>query len=266
MIEIGMLYTEINLFCLILLAIIWIKSSREDGAQMLGKQMLAMVFFIVSDNAAYLLQEEPALNPSALMLVKTIYFMSTTVMCYFWFLYFEGQWHLLPPERMRRVAMFSSGFIWIQLVCHILNFWNGMFFYVVPFDTQGAYVRGPWFTLQYFFAYFYILFAIARALHANLYKRNYVDRDKVTTLMLFPAFPALAGIIQFFYPQLPLACAAMTISILLLYMNAQEDLVCVDPLTQLNNRKRMMQMISKAMRDHEKRGWKWDTVSPDARW
>jgi diguanylate cyclase (GGDEF)-like protein len=56
-------------------------------------------------------------------------------------------------------------------------------------------------------------------------------------LAAFPIAPAGAGILQFIYPHLPLACATLSIATLILYLNWVDELISVDPLTKLSNRK-----------------------------
>ena len=64
-------------------------------------------------------------------------------------------------------------------------------------------------------------------------------RNLLRALALFPLAPAVAGIVQFLYPQLPLACAALSIATLIMYMMWIDDMISVDPLTKLNNRKQL---------------------------
>ena len=59
-------------------------------------------------------------------------------------------------------------------------------------------------------------------------------------MSLFPVAPAGAGIVQFLYPQIPLACAALSMATLILYQNWLDEMIAIDPLTRLNNRKQLM--------------------------
>jgi diguanylate cyclase (GGDEF)-like protein len=70
-------------------------------------------------------------------------------------------------------------------------------------------------------------------------KEKFAKRKQLIMLSLFPVAPAGAGILQFIYPQLPLACAALSLSTLLMYIEWTEQVISVDPLTKLNNRKQL---------------------------
>ncbi len=65
------------------------------------------------------------------------------------------------------------------------------------------------------------------------------DYQLLVVIALFPVAPAISGIIQFVYPRLPVACVAMALTTLVLYMRWIDQLISLDPLTGLNNRKQL---------------------------
>ena len=67
----------------------------------------------------------------------------------------------------------------------------------------------------------------------------FMQRRMLVTLALFPVPPAIAGLIQFFHPELPLACVALSIDVLIMYLNWLDQMISIDPLTRLNNRKQL---------------------------
>ena len=68
------------------------------------------------------------LSRGGLMAAKEIYFFSTTLMCFFWFVYFE---HLQgsPFVKNRRSVWMSSILVWIMGVLLIINLFTGILFY-----------------------------------------------------------------------------------------------------------------------------------------
>lgn len=162
-----------------------------------------------------------------------------------WMLYFEYvRGDKLSKDKEKQVI--KAGLCIIQFVLTMLNFKFGFFFKIY----DGSYERGKFFIVQYIFAYTYVIGSIIHAIVLGIGSRNYVDKSDLITVILFPLFPAIAGILQFFYPSLPLAAPAITLSMLLLYLNALENMISLDPLTGVGNRKRLMWMISKKMRDY----------------
>ncbi|MBP5659994.1 MAG: diguanylate cyclase, partial [Lachnospiraceae bacterium] len=106
-------------------------------------------------------------------------------------------------------------------------------------DEKGTYVRGSLFYVAYIFSYIYVVVACFRTFHILHTKTYTTDRRIVVLHSLFPLAPGLAGIIQYFYPRMPVACVTMAITTLLFYHTWIDQLISLDPLTGLNNRKQL---------------------------
>ena len=234
---IALLYLEINIVSIILVALVHYKTSgltKMVSQRNFTMAIDAQMVFFVSDTLFAMMffglfPQIPALE----MLAKEVYFMSTSLLCFFWFLYFE---HIQesPFVRSRRRVWISSALVWISGILLFINLFTGICFRV---DADGAYERGPAFILLYLLSYPYVFFTCIRAF-TRLFKRQYYSQRKMLIkLALFPIAPAIAGLIQFFAPELPVACAALSIATLIIYMDWTEEMISVDPLTHLNNRK-----------------------------
>ena len=193
----------------------------------------AMLFFL--SDTYYVMMKCGCLpyNRVAVMASKEIYFFATTLMCFFWFVYFEYMQDS-PFVKSRERIWASSVLVWVMGFLLIVNLFTGILFYV---DADNVYQRGPLFILQYILAYVYVFFSSFRAAIALLQKKNLANRDVLLSLALFPVAPAIAGVLQFIRPELPLACAALSISALIMYLNWLGQMISLDPLTRLNNRK-----------------------------
>ena len=235
----ALLYLEINIMATVLIAIIWHRTaglSKMVAQRNFAMTIAAEIVFFLSDTVAVMMTTGLLpLSRGGLMAAKEIYFFSTTLMCFFWFVYFE---HLQgsPFVKNRRSVWMSSILVWIMGILLIINLFTGILFYV---DDSGTYHRGPAFSVQYLLSYTYVFITCFRAFIGLFDKEKYAQRRLLLTLALFPLAPAVAGILQFLYPQLPLACMTLSIATLIMYLNWMEDLVSVDPLTRLNNRKQL---------------------------
>ncbi len=76
------------------------------------------------------------------------------------------------------------------------------------------------------------------------------DKTTLKLLIIFPAAPGAAGIFQFIYPRLPVARGVLAITTLLLYLNWIDQLISLDPLTGLNNRKQLNHYYDQWVRSH----------------
>lgn len=234
----GVLYLEINLMASLLVLFIRFKTlgiSRMVSQRNFSSAIDAEIVFFLSDTTAVLITcGILPFGEAGLIAAKTVYFFSTALMCFCWFVYFE---HLQgsPFVKSRRNVLISSSLVWIMGALLLVNLFTGIFFYV----KGGTYYRGPWFILQYILAYVYVFAACGKALVGVFHEKNLSKRRMLAYLALFPVAPAGAGIIQFIYPQLPVACVTLSLATLILYQTGLDDMISIDPLTKLNNRKQL---------------------------
>lgn len=233
----ALMYLEINLISVILVALVHYKTSGMTKMVSQRNFVMAidslMVFFVSDTVFAMMFYGFFPKIPALQILTKEIYFMSTSLLCFFWFVYFE---HLQdsPFVKNRKRVLWSSALVWLMAVLLLVNLFTGICFRV---DADGTYSRGPLFIVLYLISYVYVFATSIRAF-SRLFKRQYFSqRSQLIKLALFPVAPAAAGIIQFFVPELPVACAALSIITLIIYMDWTDEMISVDPLTRLNNRK-----------------------------
>ena len=246
-----LLYMEINLVAIVLVGIIGFKTnglSKMVAQRNFAMSIGAEAFFFPSDTI-YVMGVNGLFpcGPAMIMFTKTVYFFSTTLMCYFWFIYFELMQESSFVEDRRRMQLASIP-IYIMAGLLLVNVFTGILFYV---DDAGVYRRGTFFIVQYILSYTYVFITCFRAFLGIFNKEKFAKRRQLIMLSLFPVAPAGAGILQFIYPQLPLACAALSLSTLLLYLEWIEQMISVDPLTMLNNRKQLAYRFESWMHIHD---------------
>lgn len=236
----AMVYLEINLMSILLLVFIRFRTlgiSRMVSQRNFSMAIDSQITLFITDTAAVLAMNGVIPNSRALIVtLKTLYFLSTALMCYYWFIYFE---HLQGSRFVsnRRRVLLASAFVWVMGVLLNVNLFNGMLFYV---DDAGTYRRGPLFAVQYLLSYIYVFGASGHAAVGLFQKEKRAHRSTLLSLVLFPVVPAIFGNLQFKYPELPLVCAALSLATLVMYQNWVDELISLDPLTHLNNRKQLV--------------------------
>ena len=235
----AIMYFEINVVAVLIVGIIRYKTkglSRMVAQRNFAMAIDSLITFIVSDTL-YVMMKCGAIpyHSASAMACKEVYFFMTTLMCYCWFVYFEYMQNS-PLVKNRKRLLMSSVLVWIMVILLIINLFTGILFFV---DEAGIYHRGPLFVIQYLLSYVYVLVSCTRALIGVFQKSKYFQRKMLITLTLFPVAPAGAGLIQFFYPELPVACVALAIAALIMYLNWLDQMISIDPLTHLNNRKQL---------------------------
>ena len=235
----AILYLEINLTAALLILFIRFKTlgiSKMVSQRNFSCAIDAQIVFFLSDTAAVLIAGGVLpFSRAGLLASKTVYFFATALMCFFWFIYFE---HLQGSGFVasRKWVLISSGLVWAMAALLLINLPTGILFYV---DDGGVYRRGPLFLIQYLLSYVYVFAACGHALIGAFRRENLARRRLLISLALFPVAPAGAGILQFIYPQLPVACVALAFATLVMYHNWLDEILSVDPLTRLNNRKQL---------------------------
>lgn len=237
--EYALLYLEINIVSIILIGIIRYKTggiSKMVAQRNFGKAINALMVFIISDTLYVMSQSGLAPGgPVAIMIYKELYFFATTLMCFYWFVYFEYMQDS-PFVKSRKRVRITSFLVHVMVLLLIINLFTGILFYV---DEVGVYRRGKLFIIQYLLSYVYVFVTSFRAFIGLFRKDKLAKRKKLIALALFPIAPAGAGIMQFIYPRLPLACAAIALATLVLYLNWIDEMISVDALTMLGNRKQL---------------------------
>lgn len=241
--EYAVLYLEINIFSFLLIAIILRKTnglSKMVAQRNFAMSIIAEMVFFASDTLYVLIQNGVLrfgiLDNALMLLCKETYFFATSMMCYFWFIYFEHLRDTAFVKEKRNVRLASSGMIAMGILL-VINLFSRNLFYVEP---DGSYHRGDFFVLTYILSYIYVLVAFIRTIRDILDPSYAGDKKELILLMIFPIAPGVAGLIQFVYPHLPVACGILSLTTLVLYLNWIDHLISLDPLTGLNNRKQLM--------------------------
>ena len=249
----AIMYLELNIVSVLLVAIIRHKSnglSRMVAQRNFVMAIDAQVAFFASDTLARMMYYGflPSV-PFMVIFLKSVYFFSTALMCYFWFVYFEYMQESDFVKSRSRVRV-ASILVWIMAIMLVINIKAGFFFYI---DGDGIYQRGPWFILQYILSYAYVFFTCTRAFIGIFDRKKFAKRRLLIELALFPVVPAIAGIIQFVKPEIPLACVSLSLATLILYLEWIDQVISLDPLTKLNNRKRFVYFYDQWQVTHDEK-------------
>ena len=253
MAEYSILYTEINIFSFLLMAIILSKNmglSKMVAQRHFSMAIVSEMIFVLTDTVFVLINEGTvslgAYTPSARIICRTVFYFATVLMCYYWFMYFEYMSDSIFVKT-KLLSKFSSVFVWVLSALLVLNLFTGFLFYV---DGNGAYHRGPYYILTYTLAYVYVVLAFIHALIRLLRSRDENEKKTLEVILLFPIAPGGAGLLQFIYPRLPIACGVLAITTALLYLNWIDQIISLDPLTGLNNRKQMRHFYHSWAKSH----------------
>ena len=250
----SIIYLEINIFAIILVCIIMINSngmSRMVAQRNFTRAIFAMIIFFASDALWVVLENGfiPFYSKAAILITKDIYFFFTSMMCYSWFIYFEFLQDS-PLVKSKRNIRLTSTFVWVQLILIIVNHFTGILYYIT---ADNHYTRGPFFISLYLFSYVYVIYTCSRAFFGIFNKNKTAQREKLLKLAFFPVLPAIGGITQFIFPKLPVVCMMLALATLILYLDWINEMISVDPLTRLNNRKQFVYNYEQMLKNNDEK-------------
>ena len=239
------LYSEINLLCVLILVLIGYKLRTgpyqgNEQRLLLLTLLTNMVFFTLD---ALWIFFDGGYFPAAYgwnRLLNCAYYIVSGLAGFTWFYYAESRQGSALVATRRKRLLCALPLLLLSLLS-LASLSTGWLFYI---DESNVYHRGPLYALQLLLSYGYVLFTAAKALLEARTCRNYARRRELLTLSSFVAPSLAAGAVQVFFPGLPLLCIGTTLGILYVYITLQEQLISVDPLTGLNNRNQMLKFLS----------------------
>lgn len=229
---------EIFMLCMIILIVLAARSRRSlfSSTQqllfsMLGYTSAAYVFFdmiwTLSDGV------NTSLGIAANWVSNAVSFSLFAIACLIWFIYSETMQGSRLLTTRSRVVLATLPTV-LVVVLAFTSYWTHALFYI---DAQGVYRRGAAYMIQPIVSYCYVIYT---SLHAFVHARKVESLQKkaIYRTLAFFAVPALVGGTFQVVFSIPGLCVGITLSILLLYIICQEQLISTDPLTGLNNRNR----------------------------
>lgn len=229
---------EIFMLCMIILIGLAARSRRSlfSSTQqllfsMLGYTSAAYIFFdmiwTLSDGVS------TPVGITANWISNAVSFSLFAIACLIWFFYSEtmqGSRFLATRYRMAFVALPTA----VVVALAFTSYWTHTLFYI---DAQGVHRRGAAYMIQPIVSYCYVIYT---SLHAFVQARKVesLQTKAIYRTLAFFAIPALVGGTFQVVLSVPGLCVGIMISILLLYIIYQEQLISTDPLTGLNNRNR----------------------------
>lgn len=244
------LYSDIAVFSILMIILIIIHSWTFGGSRALRLLTCSQVFAILTilaDHFFSLWANHAASAPWALFMSgKIIYFMSCTLMGWYLLQYFEEQRNTELSKNRKKQLIWGIPLI-LQFLLELINLKTGMLYMYNA--AANVYTRGPLFILQYLVAYCYVVTAVIRGIRAALSEHNYIDKSSILLMSVIPVIPAAAGIIQYWYWQIPVLDSALVLVTLIIYFDNINGIVSQDPMTGLNNKKVLMKTISARMKN-----------------
>ena len=223
-------------FCVLLLLFLFLKAKDSPfvaNHELFIRVLLVNCVLLLTDTLFALLDE---LWTGAFVTLDrincTANFILSGVSGFIWLQYAEAEQGIRLSEKPRHSRLLAEAPMLLLAVLSLCSLKTGWLFTV---DSTGFH-RGPLYVLQPILAWGYTVFTSAQALVRSMQVKNYAERMRYRLFawFLIPSFAA--GVLRMFITGIPVLCMAITFSLLMLYVNTQDQMILRDPLTGLNNR------------------------------
>ncbi len=232
----------LNVFCILVLVIIlrghMVRVSISLDQRIF--QILALSTLILMATDSFLLVidgKEGSIIHYLLQVVTVIYYIFNTVVISIWILYSDYTLFHRRERLSRRIIILGlvNFFFAVPVVA---STWGG---YIFQVGHDNVYSRGPLF-LFYAAGWYTLLFY---SLGAILWNRKKVDRNTCLALIYFVIPPLVASLLQLVIYGVTIMWPALTLSILIVYINIQNSLMTLDYLTGIYNRAQIESIIER---------------------
>ncbi len=243
-------YCELNIFCIMINLIIFIRVMRaldHQNSQRILLALMASVMALCGSDMLWVALDHAipedliALNYAADM----AYLLLTGFVSYLWFLYSESlQGSKLATTKKFRLLGALPVTIFNLLV--LTTPWTHLIFFI---DAGMNFRRGLLYIFQQIVTFGYLLFTCTKAFIKSQNKEDFANKNKYLTIASFCVFPLVCGVLQMYITNSPILSMGITLAVLQVYINLQNEKISIDPLTQLNNRNQMIRFLSTKMRN-----------------
>jgi len=252
---INALYLEISAVGIILLVTVLVTQRQTMRASAVQRQFNRLVYTTiimhVIDAACWLVDGEAFPHAHAVGLaVESLYYVFMLLIPYFWALFVETS---LSTDLMAARRRLIIAAVPVVLLIAFIPF-NVRLGWVFTIDAENVYHREWGFIVYTAVTYGILIYASIRSLIKARDSSWVEDRKHCYTMAFFMVLPSVGGVIQAFFYGLSLNWILASVSILLVYIEAQNRQISTDPLTGLNNRRELSKFLLRETREAPREG------------
>lgn len=240
---------HVNIFALGVLALIIVnikrRSDREDHSYKLYLGMVAANAMMIAIDIAVdaLNGREGELLRNLHMAVETAEYSLTPLVGMIWTLYVERRIDRYCKLSKKQIALIALPFA-VNLAIVMTSIGKGFMFSI---DEANVYRRGEFFWISVAIPYLYLIYSFIRIVK----NKESIRRSDYRSLLLFPVLPFLGGILQSLLYGLTLIWTSTAFSMLIVFVNVQNEQLNRDHLTGLYNRRQLDRYLTRYLKGDE---------------
>ena len=247
-----LLYVEMNIFSLVVLTLIFFNIYHRNRSEMyLFEQKLYLgmlginALILIMDTGMWALDGRDGFWFRELYIVITaIYYMFNPIICMLWAFYVD---YLIYRDEMR-LRKITIPLLIPAIMNTILSIISMIEPIMFTIDENNIYHRGRFFYIMAITSYVYLIHSLCLLIS----KRHTLRKSDFLSILGFFIPPFVGGILQSIFYGLSLIWVSVTISLLIIFINLQNDQLYTDYLTGLFNRRQLDNYLSQRIKNGEK--------------
>ena len=241
------IHIEINVLFLIILSVIaWqitVSVSKQASRVLFRYVVYGIMWTLILDVLWILIDGKKFPGGIALnKIVNALFLGSAVTMGCLWYLYILEALECKISKTQARLIMIPGTLFFIL---NFISIWTGWIFYVTE---DNVYVRGPMFPAQAIASMIMLIVSLIHLLILLFDPRKESIRPKVKKLLNYYSVPVFGTLLSMAYTGMPGTWTCAAVSVILIYMNDQDDAILRDSLTGLNNRKTLQPAFNSYVR------------------
>lgn len=234
------LFAEIYYICVAIMLILGFKTYRSMMKNTQKVSFLTVVFLHI----LYFQTDLVRMTNTQNLFLNEMSFLFFSLCTFSWFNYIQTMLEIHYIKKTQTLIALIP--LIVSVVLLLVNTLNGCLFYI---DHNGNFQEGPFYLLYVLINDLYFLVGAYQAYVYSCRAKNYQQKKSYQILGIYMAVMVIVGALQDVFRSIPIFCVGTSLSILIVYISLEEQMISIDPLTQLNNRNRMEQHLFECMRN-----------------
>ena len=235
-----LLYAEIDIFGIIILYL-FLRNQLRSGSYSLDDQIFNGILIVamveqLMDAGQWLLDGAnfPGVYVLQMLCYTLGYAVAPAITC-LWAMYCDLRVNSDERGLKRRAPLYAIPMV-LNTALLIANLFTPLVFRI---DVAHVYHRGSFFLVYMILMYMYGVVSLLLVIRKALNTTSSLERTEFRYMALFIIPPLIGGALQWMYYGLSLIWVCAVISISLVYINVLNRQISTDPLTGLNNRRKL---------------------------
>lgn len=234
------LFAEIYYICVAIMLILGFKTYRSMMKNTQKVSFLTVVFLHI----LYFQTDLVRMTNTQNLFLNEMSFLFFSLCTFSWFNYIQTMLEIHYIKKTQTLIALIP--LIVSVVLLLVNTLNGCLFYI---DHNGNFQEGSFYLLYVLINDLYFLVGAYQAYVYSCRAKNYQQKKSYQILGIYMAVMVIVGALQDIFRSIPIFCVGTSLSILIVYISLEEQMISIDPLTQLNNRNCMEQHLFECMRN-----------------